>query len=256
MISDKADIHPSAMIAEGVTVGPWTVIGPHVSIGTGTRIGPHVVVQQHTRIGENNVIHPYAMIGGDPQDIAYHGEETWLEIGDNNVIREYVSIHRGSLKDEGVTLVGDHNLIFAYSHIAHDCVIGSHTTFFNHATLAGHCTIENHAIIGAFAALHQFCRVGSYSFLARAAQVPKDVPAFLMVVYNPGRPCGLNMMGLKRAGFTLATIKQLKKAYQTLYQDNLPLADALAKLKDMVTATPQVQMMVDVIEQAKRGIVR
>jgi len=256
MISEQASIHSTAKIADNVTIGPWSLIGPNVSIGEGTVIGSHAIIQEYTRIGRNNKISSYSLLGGDPQDISYNGEPTWLELGDNNVIREYVSIHRGSLKEDGVTVVGSNNLIFAYSHIAHDCVIGDGVTFFNNATLAGHCRVDDNAVIGAFSAVHQFCHIGQYSFLARAAQVPKNVPPYLLVVNNPAKPCGLNIVGLKRAGFSLSIIRQLKKAYSVLYQQNLPLSDALNELKSMSMDTPEISNMVALIESSSRGIVR
>ncbi len=256
MISDLAQIHPSATIGEHVEIGPWTVIGPQVVIEDRVRIGSHVIIQENTRIGHDTVIHPQSVIGGDPQDITYQGEETWLEIGHHTVIREYTSIHRASTKDDKVTRVGNNCHLFAYTHIAHDCQIGDHVMFMNNATLAGHCVIDDHAMIGGFVALHQFCRVGSYSFLSRAAKVVQDVPPFLLVVYNPGRPSGLNAVGLKRAGFSLEALRQLKRAYRSLYQENRPLAEALDILSEQAKTSSEVQLLCDFIQSSKRGIVR
>lgn len=256
LISDKADIHPSASIAKGVSIGPWTHIGPNVTIGKGTRIDSHVVIQQNTSLGVNNVVHSYAMLGGDPQDASYQDEATWLEIGDGNHIREYVSIHRGSLKGDGYTRIGSDNSIFIGSHIAHDCQVGNHTTFFNHATLAGHCEINDHAVLSAFCTVHQFCRVGQYAFLARGAGSPKDIAPYMLVNSEPLRPCGLNLVALKRAGFSSSLILQLKRAYRVLCRQHLTLPDALIKLKAMTQETPEIQCIVDFFENSTRGVLR
>lgn len=257
LISDKADIHPSASLAEGVSIGPWTCIGPNVTIGKGTRIDSHVVIQQNTSIGANNVVHSYAMLGGDPQDASYErGHPTWLEMGDNNQVREHVSIHRGSLKGDGYTRIGSNNLIFVGSHIAHDCQVGNHTTFFNHATLGGHCHVDDRAVLSAFCALHQFCRVGRYAFLARGAASPKDIAPYMLVNSEPLRPCGLNLVALKRAGFSSSLILQLKRAYRVLCRQQLTLPDALNELKAMSQETPEIQCIVDFFENSTRGVVR
>ena len=256
LISDKAEIHPSANIAQGVSIGPWTQIGPNVTIGEDTRIDSHVVIQQNTRVGSNNTIHSYAILGGDPQDASYQGETTWLEIGDHNQIREYVSIHRGSLKGDGYTRLGDHNAIFIGGHIAHDCQVSHHITFFNHATVAGHCHVHDHAVLSAFCATHQFCRVGQYAFLARGAQATKDIMPYFLVNSGPTRPCGLNLVALKRAGFSSSLILQLKRAYRVLCRQHLTLPDALIELKAMSQDTPEIQCMVDFIEQSARSVVR
>ena len=256
MISEHAQIHASAQIGKDVEVGPWSIIGPNVELGDRVKIASHVVVEKNTRIGHDTIVHPFACLGADPQDITYAGEETWLEIGHHNVIREYVSLHRASTKDQGVTRIGDHNQIFAYCHVAHDCQIGNHVLLLNNATLAGHCVIDDFAMIGGMVALHQFCRVGCYSFLSRAAKVVQDVPPFLLVVYNPGRPSGLNTVGLKRAGFSLEALRQLKRAYRSLYQENRSLAEALTVLSEQAKTSSEVQLFHDFIVDSKRGIVR
>ncbi|MCH9744048.1 MAG: acyl-ACP--UDP-N-acetylglucosamine O-acyltransferase [Gammaproteobacteria bacterium] len=254
MIDARAAIHASAQIAEGVSVGPFAVIGPDVVIAEGCKIDAHVTIHCNTQIGTGNHICSYSSIGSDPQDLGYKGEPTRLEVGNDNVIREYVSISRGSAK-HGLTKVGNSNNILAYSHIAHDCIVGNHVLFVNNATLAGHVTVDDHAILGAFATVHQFCRIGSHSFLSRIAQVTKDVPPFI-IIEGLDQPRGLNSVGLRRHGFTAADLRCFKKAYRLLYREDLPLQEVLVQLKLLVVECPQIQLIVDLVESSKRGIAR
>ena len=255
MIHPQAIIDPAARLAEGVSVGAFSVVGAGVEIGAGTRIASHVVIDGPTRIGRDNKIYSFAAIGGDPQDKKYAGEATRLEIGDRNVIREYCTISRGTVQDEGITRIGDDNWIMAYVHIAHDCRIGNHTIFANSASLAGHVTIEDHVILGGFTLLHQFCKVGAHAFTAMNSVISKDVPPFLMVSGHMARPHGLNTEGLKRRGFSPDTLSRLRKAYRILYRSGLTLEQAIEQLQAMEGGA-EIDRLVDFLRDVNRGIVR
>ena len=255
MIHPQAIIDPAARLAEGVSVGAFSVVGAGVEIGVGTRIASHVVIDGPTRIGRDNKIYSFAAIGGDPQDKKYAGEATRLEIGDRNVIREYCTISRGTVQDEGITRIGDDNWIMAYVHIAHDCRIGNHTIFANSASLAGHVTIEDHVILGGFTLLHQFCKVGAHAFTAMNSVISKDVPPFLMVSGHMARPHGLNTEGLKRRGFSPDTLSRLRKAYRILYRSGLTLEQAIEQLQAMEGGA-EIDRLVDFLRDVNRGIVR
>ena len=256
MIDSRAVIDPTAELADDVVVGPFSVIGPDVTIGPGCWIGPHVVINGPTRIGSNNRIYQFASLGDAPQDKKYGGEPTRLEIGNDNVIREYVTINRGTVQDEGVTRVGDDNWIMAYVHIAHDCQVGSHTIFANNASLAGHVRIEDYVILGGYTLVHQFCALGQHSFTAYATGLSRDVPPFVTVSGMPAHPHGLNTEGLRRRGFSPEAIQQLKRAYKTLYRSKLTLEEALVQLREQAKESPEVGIMVEFLERQKRGIVR
>jgi UDP-N-acetylglucosamine acyltransferase len=256
VIDERAIIHPSAKIAERVTVGAGSLIGADVEIGEGTWIGPYAVIQGPTTIGKNNKIFQFSSIGDEPQDITYKGEQTRLEIGDNNIIREYCMISRGTVKGGGVTRVGNGNYLMAYSHIGHDCVIGNHTIMVNYAALSGHVTIDDFAIIGPYAAIHQFCHVGAYAFIARATYVSKDVLPYVMIAGHTTAACGINTVGLRRRGFTSATIDQLRRAYKIIFRKGLTVQQAVAELEVMQQDCPEVLPMIDALNQSTRGIVR
>lgn len=256
LIDATAKIHHTAKIANDVVIGPWVCIGEHVMIGAGTCIDAHAVVKQHTIMGKNNHIHSHAVVGGDPQDLNYRGEETWLVMGDGNIVREFATVNRGSTGGVGTTYVGDKNCFLSYSHVAHDAHIGNEVLFVNNASIAGHVTVDDFAIMGAYSAVHQFTRIGSYSFLVHAAQVSHDIPPFMLVKGTPGIPIALNLVGLKRRGFSAETISGLKKAYKLMYRQSLSLKaleNALAKLS---IETPEVQLIINVMKESKRGIVR
>ncbi len=255
LISPHAMIDSSAKLADDVVVGPFAVIGPNVTIGAGSKVAAHAVIHCNTRIGERTTIDSFASIGGDPQDLTYQGEETWLEIGNDNKIREYASINRGSSKG-GLTKIGDRNFILAYSHIAHDCQLGNEIVCINNASLAGHVVIENCAILGAFTAVHQFCRVGSYSFLSRATEISKDIPPYMLVKGIPGFPCGLNLVGLKRRGFTAEQISYIKKAYKIMYRSSLKLREIQEELQVLATDSEVIQFILDFMGRSERGIAR
>ena len=256
MIDERAIIDASAKLADNVSIGPYSIIGPHVEIGSGTVIGSHVVIKGPTRIGKDNKIFQFSSIGEDPQDKKFAGEETHLEIGDGNTIREYCSINRGTGDGGGVTRIGNDNWIMAYVHIAHDCQVGSHTIFANNSTLAGHVDVQDHAILGGFAAVHQFCRIGEHSFTAMATAINKDIPPFVMASGNLAKPHGLNIEGLKRRGFSDASIKNMRKAYKFLYMSGLKLDEALEQMRALASETPEVGLMVSFIEKSTRSIIR
>ena len=257
MIDARADIHPEACLAEGVRVGPWTQIGAGVEIGTGTIIESHVVIKGPTKIGKNNHIFQFASIGEIPQDKKFKGEDTWLEIGDNNVIRESCTLNRGTVQGGGVTRLGNDNLLMAYVHIAHDCLLGNGNVLANYVALAGHVIVEDHVIMGGYAAAHQFCTLGSYSFIGGNSAIVKDVLPYLMIAggQNPNA-FGLNSEGLKRHAFSVETISALKQAYKIIFRQNLTVAEALTALQDLVQAVPEVALMVKGLENSQRGILR
>ncbi len=256
MIDNRADIDPSARIADNVHIGPWTTIGPDVEIGEGTRIGSHTVINGITKIGKNNNIFQFSSIGEVPQDKKYHGEETILEIGDNNTIREYCTINRGSAQGGGATRIGDNNWLMAYVHVAHDSEIGNHTTFANCATLAGHVVVQDYASISAFSAVHQFCTVGAYSFVAKASYVCKDVLPYILVGGHSPSPCGLNTVGLKRNGFSSDAIENLRRAYKIIFRRGLAVQQAIEELQVLLENCPEVQRLISALGSSERGVVR
>lgn len=255
-IHPTATVDPLARIADDVTVGPYCVIGPGVEIDSGCWIGAHVVISGITRIGSGNRIFPFACLGEAPQDKKYRGERTRLEIGNGNSIREYVTINRGTVQDQGVTRIGDDNWIMAYVHIAHDCQVGSHTVLANNATLAGHVHIGDHATLGGASLVHQFCHVGAHAFAAYGARINKDVPPFIMVGEGRARPRGLNVEGLKRRGFSAPRIRTLKEAYRILYRSGLRLEEALRRLEALQSESEDVVQLHCFVTSRRRSIVR
>ncbi len=259
MIHPTAIVDSKAEIASDVEVGPYSIIGPKVKIDSGTWIGPHVVINGNTTLGKNNRIYQFASVGESPQDKKYADEDTCLIIGDDNRIRESVTIHRGTIQDQGLTKIGSRNLFMAYVHVAHDCVLGNDIVCANTATLAGHVSVGDHVIISAFCALHQFVQVGNHAFISHGALVTKDVPPFVMLVGNGGSNlsvCGLNSEGLKRRGFTSQQIELLKKAYKIVYREGLKVVDAVEHLKLLEQEDPVVRLFREFLENSTRGIVR
>lgn len=256
MIHDNALIHPSAKLAEGVSVGPGSIIGADVVIGENTWIGPHVVIEGPTSIGKNNKIYQFASIGDEPQDITYKGEPTRLEIGDNNVIREYCMLSRGTVKGGGITRIGNNNFFMAYTHVGHDCMIGNQIIMVNYAALSGHVTVDDYAIIGPYAAVHQFCYVGAYAFIARATYVTKDVLPYIMIAGHTTSACGINTVGLRRRGFSSAAIDNLRRAYKIIFRKGFTVQQAVAELELMQTDCPEIIPLIDAINKSTRGIVR
>jgi UDP-N-acetylglucosamine acyltransferase len=256
LIHPTAVVDPAARIAAGVTIGPYSVIGTDVEIGSKSWIGSHVVLSGSIRMGSNNRVFPFASLGSDPQDKKYRGEATRLEIGCNNIIREYVTINRGTVQDEGVTRLGDDNWIMACVHIAHDCRIGSHTVLANNTTLAGHVHIGDYTTLGGASLVHQFCRIGEHAFTAYGARINKDVPPFVMVCEGKARPRGLNVEGLKRRGFAEQRIRALKEAYRILYRSEQSLEHAIVQLKQLESESDDVRRLRSFVEACERSIVR
>jgi UDP-N-acetylglucosamine acyltransferase len=255
-IHTTAIVAPEARIAEGVEIGPFCVVGAGVEIGARTRLGPHTTVHGPCRIGADNLIHAFASIGDAPQDKKYNGEPTRLEIGDRNVIREFVTLNRGTTKAHGVTVIGNDNLFMSYSHVAHDCHVGNQCVLANSATLGGHVELGDWVIMGGFAAIHQFCKVGAHAFLANNAAVTRDVPPFVMAVGAPAKPHSVNSEGLKRRGFTPVQIRNIRNAYRVLYRSGLKLSEAEAQLKATAVEQPEIQPLVEFIPQSTRSLVR
>jgi UDP-N-acetylglucosamine acyltransferase len=255
-IHATAIVAPDAILGEGVEIGAYCVIGPGVEIGPRTRVGAHAMIHCHTRLGADNIVHPFASVGDAPQDKKYKGEPTRLEVGDRNVIREFVTLNRGTTKDRGVTTIGNDNLFMSYSHVAHDCVVGNQCVLANSSTLGGHVVLGDWVIMGGFAAIHQFCKVGAHAFLANNAAVTRDVPPYIMAVGGPAKPHSINAEGLKRRGFTPEQIRNLRNAYRVLYRSGLRLEDAIKQLQEAASTQPEVQALVDFIPQSTRSLVR
>ena len=258
MIHSTAIIHPGANIAEGVEIGPYVVIGEHVTIGKGTKVGPHTVIDGWTEIGEDNNIFHMASVGAVPQDLKYRGEQTWLRIGNGNTIREFASLHLGTVTGDGETTVGDGNLFMAYTHVAPDCHIGNHVVMANAATLAGHVTVEDYAILGGLSGVLQFCSIGAHVMVGGATSVTLDVPPYTIVTGDrrEARLRGLNLVGLKRRGFPDATMSSLKKAYKILSLSGLKLTEAVERMKTEIPTCPEVEHFIAFIESSKRGVTR
>jgi len=255
-IDPRAVIDPAAELDEGVSVGPFAIIGPDVRIGRGSRIGPHVVISGPTSIGAGNRIFQFASIGEDPQDKKYAGEETRLEIGDRNQIREFTTIHRGTAQDAVVTRIGSDNLLMAYTHVAHDCQLGNHVILANAASLGGHVKVQDHAILGGFTIAHQFSHIGAHSFCAMGSVVTRDVPPFVTVGGHPAKPHGINSEGLRRRGFDDAAIQRIKRAYKLLYKSGLRRDEAVRALEELAVECPEVGLLSEFLHNSERGIIR
>ena len=258
MIHPTAIIDATATLASDVEVAPYAIIGKHVTIGKGTSIGAHAVIGDWTEIGENNQIYHLASVGPASQDLKYHGEECWTRIGDNNLIREFSTIHRGTVTGIGETVIGNGNLFMAYSHVAHDCVIGSNVVMANSATLAGHVTIEDNVILGGLVAVHQFTTIGAHVMVGGGTLVSLDIPPYMITTQHKrdAKLRGLNLVGLKRRGFSDETLRHLKNAYKTLFMSDLALPEAIARVRTEITGCPEVDYLLAFIERSKRGICR
>lgn len=255
-IHPTAVVDPGAQLGEGVQVGPYTIIQPDVTIGKNTVIGPHVVIDSHTDIGANCRIFQFTSIGAAPQDLKYRGEETRVVIGDNNVIREFVTINRSTTADIGMTKIGNNNLIMAYCHVAHNCRLGNFIVMANAANLAGHIDVEDFAIIGGLSGIHQFIRIGTHAFVGGASAVAQDVPPYVTVSGNRAKLYGLNIVGLKRRGFSEETLRALRQTYKIIFRSALTLKKAVEKVRAEVPALPEVNHMVEFIEKSERGVTR
>jgi len=255
-------IHPTALIdshaelADDVTVDAFSIIGADVKIDSGTVIGPHVVIKGPTSIGKDNHIYQFTSIGEDPQDKKYAAEITRLEIGDRNTIREFTSMHRGTLQDQGVTKIGNDNLFMAYTHVAHDCVIGNHVIMANGASLAGHVQLNDHAILGGFTLVHQFTQIGQFSFAAMGSAITQDIPPFIMVGGKPTRPHGINSVGMERNGISTEDIRLIRNAYKIIYKMNLRLEDAIVQMEELAGDSAQLLDMISFLRNVRRGILR
>ena len=256
MIDSSARIDPSAKIADDVVIGPWSIIGPNVEIDEGTEVASHVVIKGPTRIGKNNRIFQFATIGEETPDLKYKGEDTRLIIGDANVIREGVTIHRGTVQDRGETVIGSNNLLMAYVHIAHDSIVGDHTIFANNASLAGHVTVNDWVILGGYTLVHQFCQLGAHSFTGMGTAVGKDIPAYVTVNGSPAQVYGINSEGLRRRNFSSEAIAAIKRAYKVVYRQGLTTEQAIEALQPMIAEFPEVQLLEDSLRNSTRGIVR
>jgi UDP-N-acetylglucosamine acyltransferase len=259
MIHPTAIIDSTATLDTDVEVGPYAIIGKQVTIGKGTTIGAHTIIGDWTEIGQNNRIFPQSSVGAPPQDLKYKGEECWTRIGDNNMIREFATIHRGTVTGHAETVIGSNNMFMAYSHVAHDCRIGNGVVMANVATLAGHVTIEDNVILGGLVAVHQFVSIGMNAMIGGGTMVSLDILPFSIATSARRRDTklrGLNLIGLKRRGYSADAINNLKKAYRTLFMADLKLQDALARIKEEIVGCPEVDYMLAFIGNSKRGICR
>jgi UDP-N-acetylglucosamine acyltransferase len=256
MIHPTAIIEQGARLAAGVSVGAYSLIGPQVEVGEGTAIGPHVVIEGRTRLGRNNRVSQFASIGGPPQDKKYAGEDTAVDIGDGNTIREYVTINRGTIGDAKVTRVGNDNWIMAYVHFAHDCQIGNHAIFANACELAGHVRVGDYAILGATTLVHQFVQIGAHSFTGMGTYLDRDLPPYVRAAGNMAQPYGINSVGLRRRGLPGTTIDALKRAYKTLYRSGLGQEELKRELEAQAAACAEVKLILDFLNASKRGFIR
>ncbi|MEI6146113.1 MAG: acyl-ACP--UDP-N-acetylglucosamine O-acyltransferase [Methylococcales bacterium] len=255
-------IHPTALIdsqaelANDVSIGAYSIIGADVKIESGTVIGPHVVIKGPTSIGKDNHIFQFSSIGEDPQDKKYASEITRLEIGDRNTIREFTSMHRGTQQDHCVTRIGNDNLFMAYTHVAHDCVIGDHVIMANGASLAGHVQLNDHAILGGFTLVHQFTQIGQFSFAAMGSAITQDIPPFIMVGGKPTKPHGINSVGMERNGISTEDIRLIRNAYKIIYKMNLRLEDAIVQIEGLAGDSKELLSMIGFLRNVRRGILR
>lgn len=257
-----SQIHPTAVIEEGaqindgVSIGPYCVIGPNVSIGEGTQLSAHVTIEGHTQIGKNNRFSSFTAIGTEPQSISYKGEPTKTVIGDNNIFRENITVHRGTIDDEGITSIGNNNLFMAYVHIAHDCRLGSELLFSNNASLAGHVKVSDYVVLAGYTLVHQFVRIGEHSFCGVNTYATLDIPPYMLVAGNKAITHGINARGLKRRGFDKDTLLELKRAYRTIYRAGHTMAHALEELDKQEIKSDQVRNLMEFIKSSQRGVIR
>jgi UDP-N-acetylglucosamine acyltransferase len=255
-------IHPTAIVslraelAEEVRIGPYSVIGEHVRIGRGTEVESHVVIEGHTQLGERNKIYPFVSLGSPPQDVGYRGEDTRVTIGNDNLIKEFVTINRATTKQDWVTVVGNGNFLMAYAHVGHDCRLGNRIIMSNAATLGGHTEIGDHAILGGLAATHQFVRIGAYAFVGGKTGVDRDIPPFMMTAGERAKLYGVNRRGLRRNGFSQEVIDGLKKAYRIIWREKRSLGEAINRAREEIPPFPELEMLLGFFEGSKRGVLR
>ncbi len=255
-VHPTAIVHPNARIAEGVEIGPYSVIGEHVTIGRDTKIGPHVLIEGWTTIGERNHIFSFSSIGTAPQDIGYRDEETFLIIGDDNVIRECATVHRATTKEDRKTVIGNKNFLMAYSHVAHDCKLGNNILMSNSVALGGHIIINDYAVLGGIVAVHQFVRIGAYSIIGGQSAVSQDIPPYVTAAGNRAKLYGLNLVGLKRKGFSEGAINNLKKAYKIIFRSGMTQEEAFQKVTDEFPDAQEALHLVEFMRNSKRGVTR
>lgn len=256
MIDSRAIIDSSAKLADGVSVGPWSIIGPNVEIGEGSVIGSHVVIKANTRMGKGNVVYQFASVGDDPADKKFTGEDTWLVIGDNNIIREGCTLHRGTASGGNYTRIGSNNLMMAYVHVAHDCIVGNNTVFANNAGLSGHVQVDDWVILGGYAGVNQFLRIGAHAMVGGMTHISHDVPAYVIVSGTPPSARTVNTVGLERRGFDDATIRQLRQAFKLLYKKGLGLQEAQQQIAVMAAESPAVDVFLQSIVGSAKGVHR
>ncbi len=253
-IHPTAIVDPGAQLGKDVVVGPFSIIEDNVIIGDGTTIGSHVLIKAHTTIGRNNRIHSYAFAGGDPQDLKYQGEPTTLVIGDNNSIREFATLHRGTVSGGGITKVGNNCLLMAYVHIAHDCVLGDAVILSNAVMLAGHVLLGDHVVVGGMTGIHQFVNMGEYSFAGGMSGVAQDIPPYMLTVGNRAKIHGPNAIGLRRQGFTIETVTALRNAYRKIWRSDIPRQEALDEVEQESGSLPEVKKLLDFVRGSERGV--
>ncbi len=256
MIDPRAIIDPSAKLADDVSVGPWSIIGPGVEIGAGTKVESHAIIKGPTVIGQNNHIFQFSTVGEATPDLKYNGEETRLVIGDNNVIREGVTIHRGTIQDRAETTIGNDNLLMAYVHVGHDSVIGDNCILVNNAALAGHVHVGDWAILGGYTLVHQFCNIGQHCFTGMGSAIGKDIPAYVMVNGNPASAKSINSEGLRRRGFTKEEISVINKCFKLVYRRGLTVDEAVQELEQLAVNCAAVNLIIESLQNSTRGIVR
>jgi len=256
MIHPTAIVHPGARLGPDVEIGPYAVIGEHVTLGAGCWVGPHAVVEGWTEIGEKNRIFQFASVGAEPQDLKFRGEKSYLKIGDRNRVREFVTIHRGTEDGGGETVIGSDCLFMAYAHIAHDCRIGNEVILANAATLAGHVEVDDYAILGGLSAVHQFTRIGCHVMISGGSMVAQDIAPYCIAQGDRAETVGINLIGLKRRGFSEAALSGVKKAYKTIFRSKLRQEEALDKVSEEFASVPEVMQLVEFIRNSKRGIAR
>ena len=256
MIDPRAIIDPSASLGKNVQIGPWTIIGAEVELGDDCWIASHVVIKGPTKMGRNNRVYQFSTIGEDTPALAYGGESTTLLIGDNNVFREGVTVHRGMIQDEGQTIIGNNCLLMAYVHIGHDCVLGDHVSMANNASVSGHCMVGDYANFGGYAGVPQFRSIGAYSHIAGMSLVLKDVPAYMTVMGNPASSKGLNMEGIRRRGYSDTLIEQLKSAHNIVYRQGLTVKEACCELESLAASVPEIDLFLSSVKNSRWGIVR
>lgn len=256
MIHATAIVHPGARLGANVEIGPYSIIGEHVVLGDGTTVGPHAVIEGWTEIGRDNRIFQFASVGAAPQDLKFRGEQSWLRLGDRNTVREFVTLHRGTEDGGGETVIGSDNLFMAYAHVAHDCRVGNRVILANGATLAGHVEVDDHAILGGLSAVHQFTRIGCHVMISGGAMVAQDIPPYTIAQGDRAKTVGLNLVGLKRRGFSESALRGIKQAYKLVFRSGLRMEEALEKIAAEVEQSPELTTFVEFIRSSQRGIAR